>query len=51
MKYSTADDMGEVKRAVYLLKKGYQSQKISVCVISIVKILKEEHLTYKSQYR
>jgi len=32
MKYSTADDMGEVKRAVHILKKGYQSQKISVSI-------------------
>lgn len=30
MKYSTADDLGEVKRGVHLLKKGYQTQKISV---------------------
>jgi hypothetical protein len=30
MKYSTADDLGEVKRGIQLLKKGYQTQKISV---------------------
>ena len=30
MKYSTADDLGEVKRGIHLLKKGYQTQKISV---------------------
>ncbi len=29
-KYSTQDDMGEVKRSIFILKKGYQSQKQSV---------------------
>jgi hypothetical protein len=29
-KYSTQDDLGEVKRAIQILKKGYQSQKVSV---------------------
>ena len=28
--YSTNEDMGEMKRSVFLLKKGYQSQKITV---------------------
>lgn len=29
-KYSTGEDLGEVRRSVFILKKGYQSQKISV---------------------
>jgi hypothetical protein len=35
MKYSTSEDLTEVKRSVHILKKGYQSQKISVSLSMI----------------
>ena len=45
MKYSTSEDLTEVKRSVHILKKGYQSQKISVS-LSMLKHLDNPKPSY-----
>eukprot|EP00347_Sterkiella_histriomuscorum_P001141 403373167 len=40
-KYSTGEDMGELKRSIFLLKKGYQTQKISI-IDNLNRLMREQ---------